>query len=354
MAGVYIHIPFCQSRCKYCDFYSTTRLTGHKAYIDAVIDEWQRRKDELQEPVETIYIGGGTPSQLPAEEIKRLTQAIGTTTATEITMEANPGDLSLPYLSVIQAAGVNRLSLGVQSFQDDLLRLIGRRHNAQQAKEAIQFARQAGFANLSVDLIYGLPGQTLRMWEDDIATLLSFKPEHISAYCLTYEAGTVLTRMRDNGEVAEWDDDTLNQYYDILCETLKNNGYWHYEVSNFCLPDCYSRHNGAYWNNIPYLGLGAAAHSYDGGKRSWNIADIDAYLQGTEQEVEYLTEEQKRLEAIMLGFRTSAGVSAELVQSKPHVVQDLMRRGYINQKGARIVATQKGLHILNTIISQLV
>lgn len=354
MAGIYIHIPFCKSRCKYCDFYSTTRLTGHHAYIDAVINEWHRRKDELQEPIETIYIGGGTPSQLPAEEITRLLQAIGIATAIEITMEANPGDLTLPYLQAIRSAGVNRLSLGVQSFQDELLRLIGRRHNAQQAKEVIPLARQAGFDNLSVDLMYGLPGQTQSMLEDDITTLLSFAPEHISAYCLMYEEGTALTRMRDNGEIAEWDDDTLNSYYDMLCDTLIKSGYIHYEVSNFCLPERHSHHNSAYWNNTPYLGLGAAAHSYDGQTRSWNIANIEAYEHGLEGEVEHLTEEQKRLEAVMLGLRTNKGISAELVQGKPHVVQDLMRQGYIDKKGSCIIATRKGLHILNSIIAQLV
>ncbi len=354
MAGVYVHIPFCQSRCKYCDFYSTTFLARREEYVIALLREWETRQEELSEPIETIYFGGGTPSLLTPEQIGRLLTAIGTSTATEITLEANPGDLTLPYLTALRAIGINRLSIGVQSFQDNLLQLIGRRHDSAQARNAIRLAREAGFDNLSVDLMYGLPTQTLRQWQEDIETLLSFCPEHISTYCLSYEEGTPLVLMRDHGEVIELGEDLLNTFYDYLCSQLKEGGYEHYEVSNFSLPTRHSHHNSNYWNNTPYIGLGAAAHSYDGRTRSWNVADVDAYIQGAPRDEEHLTDEQLRLEAIMLGLRTAQGIEAERVASKPHVVQDLYRRELIDLKGSRIVVTQKGLHILNSIITKLI
>lgn len=274
-------------------------------------------------------------------------------------MEVNPGDVTVEYLRAVREVGINRLSIGIQSFRDELLQRIGRRHTAQQAIEAVHAARQAGFDNLSIDLIYGLPGQTIQMWQQDIEQALALHPEHISTYCLSYEEGTVLTRMRDEGQISELDDDTLNDMYDTLCQQLKDAGYEHYEVSNFALPNRRSRHNSSYWNDKPYIGLGAGAHSYDGQVRSWNPSDLDAYIAGTLAhnllvESETLTPEQKHEEAIMLRMRTSEGVSRDLLTGREPIVQRYIASGLLVEKDGNIIATQQGLHILNTIITDLI
>lgn len=374
MKGVYIHIPFCVSRCRYCDFYSTTCLDRREDYIQAVVQEAAGRIADGSD-IRTIYFGGGTPSQLTAGQVKRIVESLrlgkegierkeGTESkeskeSREVTMEVNPGDVTVEYLRAVREAGINRLSIGIQSFRDELLQRIGRRHTAQQAIEAVHAARQAGLDNLSIDLIYGLPGQTMQMWQQDIEQALALHPEHISTYCLSYEEGTVLTRMRDEGQISEQDDDTLNEMYDTLCQQLKDAGYEHYEVSNFALPNRRSRHNSSYWNDKPYIGLGAGAHSYDGQVRSWNPSDLDAYIAGTLAhnllvESETLTPEQKHEESIMLRLRTSEGVSRDLLTGREPIVQRYIASGLLVEKDGNIIATQQGLHILNTIITDLI
>ena len=264
MAGLYIHIPFCKKRCLYCDFFSTTQLEKRAEYVQALIREWEERKDEAGEPIRTIYIGGGTPSTLSIESMIAINHTIHSYQIAEYTIEVNPGDVTKEYLKGLRSLGVNRLSMGVQSFQDELLQLIGRRHNAQQAIEAVKIAQEAGFENISIDLMYALPTQTMDHWRADIETALSLGVQHISSYGLMYEEGTVLTKMLENGQIEAIDEDTENAMYDYLCARLKEAGLVHYEVSNFALPDFEAQHNSRYWDHTPYIGIGAGAHSLVG------------------------------------------------------------------------------------------
>ena len=374
MAGIYIHIPFCKTRCKYCDFFSTTHLEKRSQYVEALLAEMKDRvaiahseasnsPQGVQYPISTIYIGGGTPSTLEVEQLRRLgeeairlagDEAKGE--RREITLEANPGDITLEKATAWRAIGINRLSMGIQSFDDNLLRLIGRRHTAEQARKAVAIAQAAGFDNISIDLMYALPSQTMEQWQRDVAEALQLGVQHISTYGLIYEEGTVLTALLERGHITPVDEDTEIQMYDYLVEQLTANGFEHYEVSNFALPNRRSRHNSNYWNDTPYIGLGAGAHSYDGTVRSWNISDVDAYIEQAmahhlQPEQEILTEEQRHTERVMLGLRTNQGISSseiDLSKAMPYIEQ-----GLLTQKGERIMATTKGYHILNRIIEDL-
>jgi len=362
MAGIYIHIPFCRRRCLYCDFFSTTQLSRRSEYVDALLKEIAQRKDEAGEPILTIYIGGGTPSTLTANDIQRILQAIGIEGKNEITMELNPGDATPEYMQALRQAGIQRLSIGIQSFQDELLQRIGRRHNAAQAVAAVHMAQEAGFDNLSIDLIYALPGQTMSQWESDITTALSLNVQHISTYGLMYEEGTPLTRMRDNGQITPMDEETEIAMYDTLCDRLKQAGFVHYEVSNFALPGYEAKHNSNYWNGTPYIGIGAGAHSYIGRTRSWNPDDLDAYIRGIrtgtlQRESELLTKRDLYNERIMLGLRTNRGIpdGQPTVNRQSYATrEELCRDGLLRKTpDGRLVATQKGLHVLNRIIEKL-
>ena len=359
MVGLYVHIPFCKKRCLYCDFYSTTLLERRAEYIEAVLREITERKSETDEPIRTIYLGGGTPSTLPANDIARILAAIGMQEAEEITMELNPGDATAGYLQDLKNAGINRLSIGIQSFQDHLLRTIGRRHNAQEAIEAVHMAQKAGFDNLSIDLIYALPGQTMRQWEEDIETALSLDIQHISCYGLIYEEGTALTHMMEKGEIESIDEDIENEMYDYLCNRLKKAGFEHYEVSNFALPGFESKHNSSYWDGTPYIGIGAGAHSYLPPVRSWNINDLNAYIHGikrgtTERGQEVLTEIDLYNERVMLGLRTSKGCLLSPSVDRRLTVGNYSKTGLLREeKDGRVVATLKGIHVLNRIIEDL-
>ena len=355
-AGLYVHIPFCKKRCKYCDFFSTTCLERRDEYVEALLQEISKRKNEVSEPVRTIYIGGGTPSTLDAAHIQRILEAIGTEHAEEITMELNPGDATPDYLMALRAAGINRLSMGIQSFQDELLRLIGRRHDAQQAIRAVQMAQQAGFDNISIDLMYALPGQTMEEWKESIEIAITLGVQHISSYGLMYEPGTEMTQLLESGAIEAIDEDTENAMYDYLCQRLTEAGFVHYEVSNFALPGFEAQHNSSYWNGTPYIGVGAGAHSYIGAVRSWNPDDLDAYIRGIQtgtlvRESEILTDTDRYNERIMLGLRTNKGIAREDIQSDP---QQWIDKGMLRATAdGRIVATQQGIHILNVIIEQL-
>ena len=359
MKGVYVHIPFCKSRCAYCDFFSTTQLERREEYVQALLSEIAARVPD-NDPIDTIYFGGGTPSLLETEQIELLLNALLAKTPTlpqEITLEANPGDLTLEKLTALKRLGINRLSIGIQSFNDAELRLIGRRHNAAQAIQAVRDAQAADFDNISIDLIYALPEQSIESWRETIHTALQLGVQHISCYCLSYEDGTPLTRLLDDGKISRVDEDTENKLYDELCETLTANGLVHYEVSNFALPNHQSKHNSSYWNNTPYIGLGAGAHSYDGQNRRWNIADLSAYVKpmlshSKYWEEETLTEEQKAIEHIMLGLRTKEGIT--LTEELKPKAKPLIEQGLLKQTDATITATQSGLHILNRIIEQLI
>ena len=362
MAGIYIHIPFCKSRCKYCDFFSTTQLARQEEYVEALLCELDDRRHTLTEEVRTIYMGGGTPSTLPVGALSRIVQrcvalcGMEWGSRVEITLEVNPGDVTEANVRAWRAMGINRLSMGVQSFDDTLLQLIGRRHTAQQAREAVAVAQAAGFDNISIDLMYALPTETMPQWQNDIAEALKLGVQHISSYGLIYEEGTVLMTLLEHGVVDAVDEDVEMQMYDYLVETLTRNGYVHYEVSNFALLGRESKHNSSYWNDTPYLGLGAGAHSYDGEKRQWNVSDLDMYIQQARAhallpEIEWLTEEQRHTERVMLGLRTNRGVAMAAVDMNR--ARGYVQRGLLRQEGERLVATKEGFHILNRIIEDL-
>lgn len=321
MAGVYVHIPFCASRCSYCDFFSTLRLADMgETYVDAVLAEARLRRGELHGlAVRTLYLGGGTPSQLPLPLLSRLVTGLrgvlDLEQVEEFTVEANPDDVSPAWCSALRKLGVNRVSMGVQTFEDPILRAIGRLHTARQAVDAVNCLREAGIDNISIDLIYGLPGQTVASWTDTVSQAVSLRPPHISAYGLTYEEGTRLWRQRESGEVTEVPEEQCLEMYRILVEMLQSAGYEHYEISNFALPGFHSRHNSSYWNDTPYLGLGAAAHSYDGAVRRYNPDDLQEYITKIQNGElacgqEELTWQEHYDERVMLGLRTSRGVDA--------------------------------------------
>ncbi len=370
MAGIYIHIPFCKSRCKYCDFFSTTMLDRRAEYVETLLQEIELRKEEIsREPIHTIYFGGGTPSLLDVKDIEKILCVLPTSYASEITLEANPQDLTLEKLRAYREIGINRLSIGIQSFHDKHLQLLGRRHNAAEAIQAVRWAQEAGFENISIDLIYGIPTQTMEEWQADIQQALALDVPHISTYNLIFEEGTRLTQMLLDGQINTADEDLENEMYETIVNTLNESGYTHYEVSNFCKNNSYSHHNSAYWNNTPYIGLGAGAHSYTGvknqesGIRTWNVSDLETYINNIQkgvlpQESEFLTAKDCYNEKVMLSLRTIWGLDLRNLtdEERAHCLQQAKR--YINMNllqlnDNRITASLKGSEILNQIIQDL-
>ena len=325
MAGLYVHIPFCQSKCIYCDFYSMPdRLHQASEYVDALLIEAEARREEVKgEPITTVYVGGGTPSLLSEMLMKKLVTGLGRifdmSRVEEFTIEVNPDDVHVDYIRFLRSIGVNRVSMGVQSFRDEDLRLINRRHHAAQAISAVEAISAAGIENISIDLIYGIPGQSQEDWKKNVEKAISLKVNHISAYSLMYEHGTRLSTMRDKGLVEEVAEDSVAVMYDILVRELHDAGYQHYEISNFCLPGYHSRHNSSYWNLTPYLGLGVAAHSYDGAVRRYNPSHLQDYLQTMKlhqpfAKAEQCTEPERYDEYVMLRLRTASGLGIEALQ----------------------------------------
>jgi oxygen-independent coproporphyrinogen-3 oxidase len=373
MAGIYLHIPFCESRCIYCNFYSTTQQENLKErYVSAICNELHERKAYLKgEDIHTIYIGGGTPSQLSIEQLQiifeKIKEEYNLSSCEEITIEANPDDLTPNYIIGLKTLPVNRISMGIQTFNDKALKFLNRRHDAEGAIRAINLCKEAGFLNFSIDLIYGLPGETLQQWEEDITKALQVCPSHISAYCLSYEKGTPLYRMMKEGKIAEIDDDTNLAYYTLLINKLKDAGYEHYEISNFCLPGRSSRHNSSYWQGVPYLGCGAAAHSYNGEEREWNVANIEQYVSGIESkrrnyEKEELDVTTRYNEMIMTRLRTSIGLDLHVLKelfgkdmynyclqtAEPYIKSEQLM---VDNKYLRL--TEKGIFTSDYIISDL-
>ncbi len=369
MAGLYIHIPFCKSRCLYCDFFSTTQLGRRAEYVDALIEEWHARSAEARQTgvIDTIYLGGGTPSLLETNDLYRLLSALPVLQAVEITLECNPGDITPEKAAAWRTMGINRLSIGIQSFDNTLLRRIGRRHTAEQARTAVCTVQAAGFDNISIDLIYGLPAdkeqrtknkEQLDAVKKDVEEALRLGVQHISTYCLTFEEGTPLSGMLARGEVEETDEDTENAMYDYIVQRLEEAGFEHYEVSNFALPGRRSRHNSSYWNDTPYTGLGAGAHSYNGTDRSWTPDDLNTYIKGVQdhrlvRETEHLSATDRYNERIMLGLRTADGVPYSFLHNPalltPYFERHLLRL----TPDKRVAATLSGLHILNQITEDL-
>jgi oxygen-independent coproporphyrinogen-3 oxidase len=316
-AGIYIHIPFCVKRCRYCDFYSQTDLSLCGDFVDALIREIELAPDPG--PVDSLYFGGGTPSLLDPTEIERIILSVRARFAIspdpEITLEANPGTVDEKRLPDFRAAGVNRLNLGIQSFDDDNLAFLGRIHTAAEASRAVEAARAAGFNNLGLDLIYGLPGQTTRDLRQEVEKAVAFQPEHLSCYLLTYENGTSLDQAREQGHVVPLPEKETAELFQANREFLDVLGYRQYEISNFARDDHHrSRHNCKYWNFTPYVGLGPAAHSFLEPVRYWNHRDLSTYLEDLEKgrlpvrAKETLTPSQQMIEAVYLGLRQTRGI----------------------------------------------
>ncbi len=313
MAGLYLHIPFCKRVCAYCDFFKEVGTLRLEPLVEAMHREMESRRDYLGgEAVRTRYFGGGTPSLCPPERLKGLLEhaarLFDCSQVVETTLEANPDDLSPAYLEAIRHAGIDRLSIGIQSFDDDCLRLMNRRHTAAQATEAVRNARKAGFENITVDLIFGVPGFGGDSLRRSLARALELDVEHISAYHLTIEPGTAFGRRMERGEFAPVDEAVSEAEYVLVHETLTRAGYEHYEVSNFARPGFRARHNAAYWHSVKYLGIGPAAHSFDGQERHWNVSSVDRYIAGEAPEAEILTDRDRFNEYVMTRLRTAEGI----------------------------------------------
>jgi len=343
MSGIYIHIPFCKQACHYCDFHFSTSMKKKGEMVLALAKELQLRKKEFQESeVETIYFGGGTPSVLTVDEIRLLIDTVRqnypVSQNPEITLEANPDDLSEENLKAFAAIGINRLSIGIQSFFEEDLKLMHRAHDSAQAKKCLELATRY-FDNISLDLIYGIPGMTNKRWQQNIETALSFGIPHISSYALTVEPKTALNKLIQTGKVAAPKDEVAQEHFMILVETLEANGFLHYELSNFGKENYFSRNNSAYWLGKKYLGIGPSAHSYDGVSRSWNIANNALYLKAIQygelpREVELLSQEDRYNEYIMTGLRTIWGVS--LIRIEQEFGTDYLN--YLKQQSQKFIS----------------
>ena len=372
MAGIYIHIPFCKRRCIYCDFYSTTESEQQPTYVHALCQELNLRKDYLEgEEIETIYLGGGTPSQLSHEELEAIFLTIyniyKVKEDAEITLEANPDDLTPEYVSMLRTLPINRISMGIQTFQEETLKRLHRRHTAQQAIEAFRRCREAGFHNISIDLMYGLPGETLDTWKEDLRQAIALHPEHISAYHLIYEEGTVLWKLREEQQVEEADEDLSLTFFKTLIDELTRAGYQHYEISNFCLPELHSRHNSSYWTGKKYLGCGPSAHSFNGHSRQWNVASLSTYIKGIEQgkpdyEIEELDLYTRYNDYVITSIRTCWGMSLphlrttygeELYRYCLRMAESHLRQGVLEIREDVLRLTPSGIFISDGIMSDL-
>lgn len=373
MAGIYIHIPFCKQRCSYCAFYSSTLFNIREKYIDALCKEISMRKNYIpQEGIKTIYLGGGTPSTLSIEDLEKIFNAIYKhyTIAEnhEITIECNPDDLTPEYLTQLKQLPINRISMGIQSLNDTQLKHLGRRHNAEKAITAVSNARKAGFSNISIDLMFALPGSTIQEWNETLEQAIRLQPEHISAYNLMYEEGTAMHRALQRGDFRELSEEENVEQFQALIKMLRNAGYRHYEISNFAQPGYESRHNSCYWNDTPYIGCGAAAHSYNGRSREWNVSDIKEYIEGIEKgkrnfEIEYLSEEERYNDAILTRLRTSDGIPVEWIKENfnnalyEYMMQNAekqIKNGLLKENNKNLSLTEKGIFVSDAVIRELI
>lgn len=372
MAGIYIHIPYCRQRCYYCDFHSSTFLKNMPGFLDALKKEIELEKDYLSgERIHTIYFGGGTPSVLNAKEVDAIIQQISQyheiSPSAEITLECNPDDLNLEYIQQLAASKINRLSIGIQSFDDRQLKAMNRRHSAQQAITVVKDCQDVGFNNISIDLIYGLPGMSLKVWQQNIQKALDLKVQHISAYHLTFEKGTVFSHQLKKGNLKEIDEENSNLQFDRLIDLTGSAGFEHYEISNFALPGMYSQHNSNYWKQVKYLGLGPAAHSFDQTSRHWNVSHNNKYIVGImagkpNRETEHIDKTTRYNEYLMTSLRTVWGVDLEYLMhefGEPHTIRfEKSFRKYIDQgkaiqEGNFCKLTRDGFFISDKIISDL-
>ncbi len=372
MFSLYIHVPFCATRCVYCDFFSNTDTRYKEPYLRAIEKEMELRGEYIDDDtLETIYLGGGTPSRLSGNDLERIFNAISRrfsiTEGAEITLEANPDDIRPDYLSALRDLPINRISMGIQSFRPEDLRLLNRRHDREQAIRAVELCQAHGFTNLSIDLIYGLPGQTPEAWEENLRQAIRLGTPHLSAYHLTYEEGTALYKRLQTGQVEPVDEEVSVTLFHILTERMAEAGFQHYEISNFARPGFHARHNSAYWIGKPYLGLGPSAHSYNRTSREWNVASLPLYLRGIESgqpatERETLDLSTRYNDFIITGLRTMWGISLDKLrtefgeallaycqkQARPYI-----QRGLLRQENDRLALSRAGILLSDGIMSEL-
>jgi len=373
MAGLYIHIPFCSKRCTYCDFYTEVAPDLIPDLVKYLVKEINIRKDYLKnETISTIYFGGGTPSILSRDQFSEILNGIFAVYTveenTEITFEANPDDLTVDFFDSIKHLPFNRISIGIQSFDDNDLKRINRRHTSDQAITAVKNAKNAGFDNISIDLIYGLPLQSIEDWEKQLDIALSLNIQHVSAYGLTYEEGTALWKQREKGLVKPIIDETMNEMYLLLVKKMKEKGFEAYEISNFALDGLRSKHNSSYWKQNSYLGIGPSAHSYDLVSRQWNVASIKAYISALENNTPYFEKEELTLydsynDYVMVSLRTSDGLdfdflSSEFGQNLATYFLDNIRiyieNNSVIQSEKKYRLSPQGIMISNQILIQLI
>lgn len=360
MSSVYIHVPFCRSKCAYCDFFSVIRLDTATIYADAVATEFELRSEEIPMPIRTLYIGGGTPSALDPVLLSKMTKPMPLGEVMEFTIEVNPDDVTLQKATAWKEIGANRISMGVQSFVDDELKAVGRRHSADGARKAFQTLRDAGFDNISLDLIYGLPGQTDASWQYSLDALVELHPEHFSAYLLSYEPRTRLSALLKAGKIAEATDDEVERRYANLCTTAAAAGYEHYEISNFALQNRRAVHNSGYWREVPYLGLGPAAHSFDGRTRRINPASIQEYLANVGSPcIDEETDIDRFNDRLFTALRTSDGLTFPPnggdinLSGFQREVRRLLATGLLEIKDDRLIIPKKHWLISDSIIRDL-
>ena len=357
---IYIHVPFCRSFCTYCDFFSELPEEGAlEAYTDQLCAEIRRRSAEIDDSLKTLYFGGGTPSVLPLTCLTKILLTLEECghggSFSEFTLEANPEDIvekGLPYVQSLKALGVNRMSLGVQSFDDTMLRWMNRRHDAERARQAFTLCRQAGFDNINIDLIFGLSNLSDAVWEKTIDEALALGPEHISCYQLSVEGDSVLALRLENGEYEEASEELCRHQYDLLCEKLRAAGFLHYEISNFARTGFEAVHNGGYWQRRPYVGFGPSAHSFSGRGRSWN----DAVLSGYALTQEALSVEDEKVETLMLNLRTARGIDGDFLFANclRENIERLVEQGALVKTGRRYRIPEDHFFVSDEIIRELV
>ena len=358
MSGIYIHIPFCRKNCSYCDFYFSLNKKHEIAFVEALLTELEERKNEIKQmaPLQTVYFGGGTPSYLQLKNLQKIlhkiTQNFPMAPNPEITLEANPDDITPGNLKAWKNLGINRFSLGVQSFFDDDLKKLNRSHHASKAFQSIELIQSHGFENFNMDLIYGLPGMSLHKWLKNLDIFLSFNIPHLSAYALTVEEGTLLHHQVKTGKIRMPDDEIIRRQFYILKEKLEQAGFEHYEISNFALPGKKSLHNTSYWQGKPYVGLGPSAHSFDGNKtRRWNVANLHRYIQALKSgqkyfESETLTPRDQFNEYILTGLRTANGINLNHIrQNFPRFYPRLTEKAKKLEKENRIIIQNNTLKV---------
>lgn len=372
MGGVYFHIPFCRQKCNYCDFYSIRDSKGVDDLIRSEIKELFLRKNYLEDrSVNTIYFGGGTPSLLTVNQIEKLVKGVKDNFSIafdcEITLEANPDDLTEEYLLQLHDLGINRLSVGIQSFNDEILKFLGRRHDSSRLVSIIESAQKVGFSNISVDLIFAIPGMNPDSYQYSLEKVIKLDIQHVSAYSLTIEKGTQFYKMLLHNKIQEVIEDDMLMQFNNTIDYLGKNGFSHYEISNYAKDGFKSRHNCSYWENVSYLGIGPSAHSYNGGSRQWNVSNTKRYCEGILKseaffQVEYLTPNDKYNEYVMTGLRTSKGVFISYIKDNFHdsvvhyfckEVNQLLSSDLIYKDGDRVVLTRKGILISDYIVRKL-